>query len=687
MKRVLPILAFAGLLSFSAVAQQERCFTDEQFKKDFPDYEQKFQDLENYIQQNNLPGNLERRGSSVVYVIPLVFHILHDYGSENISDAQVIDAVRILNEDFRKLNADTNLIIPVFKPIAADCEIEFRLATLDPSGNCTNGIEHIPTLRTVLANNDAKLNPWPYNKYINIWTARSLENSGAAAYAQFPMINPGTTDGVMSLSHYIGSIGTSNPNNSRTLTHEIGHCFGLYHVWGNNPIGTVCGDDSVFDTPITMGWDHCPSASQAEICDIGTTENYQNYMEYSYCDMMFTEGQKTRMHNYLNLNLSGRNNLWTNANLIATGTTGTPGDTCIPVADFKTTNPNKAACAGSVIEFVDQSWKAPIDSWQWSFPGGVPSTSTVSNPAVTYPNAGTYEVTLRVANSAGADSITKTSFVRITANPLNSMPWSEDFEDTASFPGNDGWIENYDNAGTWTRVTNASAQGTGTACIRMNNFSAPVGAIDEWITPSIDFTGVSFPVTMSFWISNAQVNASSNDELKLYYSLNCGQSWSSTSYSKSGGALATAGITTANFTPSSPSQWRLETVNVNAVQNKPNVRFKFVNNSDSGNNTYIDDINITGNIVGIDELDKLIAGFRLFPNPTSDETRISFTLIRSSEVTIEVKDVLGQTVKQIMSGNLSSGNHEEVITSLPAGIYMVDVVVNNRHYVRKLVVS
>ena len=102
------------------------------------------------------------------YIIPVVFHIIHEYGIENISDEQVKDAIRTLNEDFRKRNADTIKTWDTFKPIAADCEIEFRLAGLDPNGKPTNGIERIESRLTTSGTDSAKLNPWPRANYLNI---------------------------------------------------------------------------------------------------------------------------------------------------------------------------------------------------------------------------------------------------------------------------------------------------------------------------------------------------------------------------------------------------------------------------------------------------------------------------------------------------------------------------------------
>src|SRR6185295_11878957 len=105
--------------------------------------------------------------------------------------------------------------------------------------------------------------------------------------------------------------------------------------------------------------------------------------------------------------------------------------------------------------------------------------------------------------------------------------------------------------------------------LKMNNFTNVAGEVDSWVTPSIDFSNVNFPVNMSFQVANAQRNSTTTDQLKVLYSLDCGKTWHN-SYNKSGATLATAGVLASNFTPSLPSQWRLENVNVNPVQNKPN---------------------------------------------------------------------------------------------------------------------
>lgn len=140
-------------------------------------------------------------------------------------------------------------------------------------------------------------------------------------------------DAIVAIHGYVGSIGTGNNFVSRVLTHETGHWLNLQHVWGstNNP-GVACGDDGVGDTPLTKGFTNC-NLSNAIICTPGIKENIQNYMEYSYCCKMFTQGQRSRMHNALNSNVAGRDNLSSNANLIATGVIN-PTLNCTPLAAF-----------------------------------------------------------------------------------------------------------------------------------------------------------------------------------------------------------------------------------------------------------------------------------------------------------------------------------------------------------------
>jgi Pregnancy-associated plasma protein-A/Secretion system C-terminal sorting domain len=270
-------------------------------------------------------GNIHAQGP---YIIPVVFHILHENGPENIADSQVYDAMRILNNDFNKRNADTADVIPPFQNLIADVGIQFQLASLDPNGNPTNGIDRIQSTYTDSGGFMCMINQWNPHNYLNVWTVRGfpLANGNGSGGPVLPATADSfpNEDGIVMLNSYTGSIGTGSPYTSRSLTHNVGHYLNLQHTWGGigvPPPGVACGDDSVQDTPITKGWEYCPYESEAAVCDTTIVENYQNYMEYSFCSCMFTPGQKARMLNALNSPIAHRDSLFMLSNLIHTGVT------------------------------------------------------------------------------------------------------------------------------------------------------------------------------------------------------------------------------------------------------------------------------------------------------------------------------------------------------------------------------
>lgn len=541
--------------------------------------------LEKHTQ--NFQRNNSSKISGVIYTIPVVFHILHDYGAENIPDDQIYDAMRILNEDYRKLNADTSIIVSAFKSVASDSEIEFRLAQKDPNGNCTNGIDRIWTMKTYAGGDAAKLNYWPRDKYLNVWVVKTITQvSGAAGYAY----NPGNTwpiyDGIIILHNFIGSIGTSNINNSRALTHEVGHWFNLDHTWGNtNEAGVSCGDDNVSDTPITKG--HlfsCPLNDQA--CASGIVENIQNYMEYSYCCTMFTQGQKNRMRAALTSSTAGRNNLWSTSNRTATGTDVNP---FLCSADFTTSS--TIVCAGKPAQFYDASYNSEPTLHIWSFNGATPATSSIKNPIVTYYTPGVYNVTLTAGNGSNTYTKTKNSYITVLPAPGKSTPYSEGFE-TGTFPNADWMIVNPDNSSTykWTLATGVSYSGS--KCLKMNNYNNDTLQHDDLLSSSIDLSNLT-AATIKFKVAYCQRTTTTNDKLTLYVSTNCGQTWSPR-FGKTGSALATTAIQTSAFTPTNTSQWVEYSASLTSTFLVENVRLKFVFDADGGNNLYLDDINITG---------------------------------------------------------------------------------------------
>lgn len=689
-------LFFAGVLNLRAQQVQtgpdgyRHCGTDQHMAEVFaqhPDLQAQFQSNEAAAEaQDQLDfqnGYREdSRSMPPVYVIPVVFHIIHDYGAENISDAQVLDEMRILNEDYRKLNADTTAIVSTFQGIAADAEIEFRLANLDPNGNCTNGIDRVYSSETYIGDDGSKLDYWPRSMYLNVWVVKTI-SSGAAGYAYLPGTAPSaSTDGVIILSTYIGSIGTGNTATCRALTHEIGHFLNLQHVWGNtNNPGVSCGNDGVSDTPVTKGWTSC-NLTTNDICTPGTPENVQNYMEYSYCSRMFTQGQRTRMRNALNSAMGQRSSLVTTSNATATGINNTPPNVCAPKADF---NPSDKilVCAGGTVNFDDISWNGHPTSWNWSFPGGTPSTSTDSMPAITYNTPGVYDVTLTAANGSGSNTMTRTGHVIVSSNTAQyANIYSEGFESQATF-AND-WIVVNPQGNGFARTTSAAY--TGSASCKLTNTTGMVGQIDELISPSINVSSMTSP-TFTFRVAFAQHQTTDNDRLRVLVSTNCGQTWSQR-YLKSGATLSTASATTNSFTPTS-AQWRQETVSISNVTSASNVRIKFEFTSDGGNNIYIEDINIQG-LAGINSPESGVQHFDVFPNPAQDNTNIAFALDKSQNVKLDIVDMTGRSVMEVYSGDLAAGEHTFPVSegTLSNGIYLVRLMTSEgRAVTQKLVVE
>ncbi|MEI6488726.1 MAG: M43 family zinc metalloprotease [Bacteroidota bacterium] len=691
-------LLFCLVLPQTSIAQNGymNCGTDEMMRKAFslnPQLKQDFLNEEARYEQIDQEAAAhqykDQEKAITIYTIPIVFHIINEGGPENISDAQVIDAVRILNNDYRKLNSDTANIVNSFRTIASDVQIQFRLAQKDPNGNCTNGIDRVYSSLTNNADDNSKLNDWPRNQYLNVWTVKSMGTAGVAGYSYYPSMASAAADGVIILSTYIGSIGTGNTSTSRALTHEIGHYLNLQHTWGsNNNPGVACGNDGVNDTPITIGHTSCNLADAG--CTPPIIENVQNYMEYSYCSNMFTAGQRTRMRAALtntNTQTNGqRNNLWTTANLAATGIS-TASVLC--QADFTTDNTtNNVMCQGESITFSDLAWNGNPTSWSWSFPGGTPSTSTDSTPTVVYNTPGLYNVSLSVSNASGTVSANKVGYIRV--NPSTAMYhstfYSEGFE-TTTVPNSDWQVNNLTPGGN-TFVQTSTAAYTGTKSVMLSNNVAQSGNVDELISPSIDMTAISgtSPV-LTFKVAYAQRTSTDFDKLSIYVSSNCGKTWNIRK-AINGAALAVAPIQTSNFVPTS-SEWLPVTVILGGYITENNLFIKFGFTSKGGNNIYIDDINISGAPAGIDELANNI-NFVIYPNPAEDNTTINFNLIHKERVILKINDLLGREVANIFTGDLGSGEHTFLIedkSKLSAGVYVATLIAGEQKFSKKLIIK
>jgi len=618
------------------------------------------------------------------YIIPVVFHIIHNNGPENISDAQVHDAMRVLNDDFNKRNTDWPTVRLDFRDIVADVGVEFRLARKDPNGNCTRGIVRV---QSTLTNNGQgpmrDLSRWPRDRYLNIWVAAYAGSDGVAGYTYRPANATTSNDGIVMVHSYVGSIGTGSTGRSRTLTHEVGHWINLAHTWGNSNTpgeATNCnGDDGVADTPNTIGWRTCNTGGVS--CN--SLDNVENYMEYSYCFKMFTNGQKTRMIAALNSSTASRNNLWKPTNLALTGLDGTP---LLCAAEFNSNM--RTICAGGSVTFSDDSYHDPT-SRTWSFPGGTPSTSTDANPTVTYAQPGTYSVTLTVSDGTSTLNATTPAYITVLANPGAPVPFSEGFEGYPNIGSSPWAVVNPDNNNTFA-ITNAAAF-SGSNSVRVLNTSAMSGQVDELVSGSFDMSNAT-SVRITFRYAFAQRATGNDDRLRVHVSNNCGATWSLRQQLRGTLTLNTAGgPVTSSFVPTA-SQWNLaEIANVSNAFHVSDFRVRFEFESNGGNNLYIDDININGAPVGIDgPVRGGGSALVVVPNPSEDgRAQAVFTLAEAGQARMELLDVLGRRLMLVHEGNLPAGPQrmDLPVAGLQAGLYFVRLQQGARNEAVRFVVK
>ncbi|MFZ4799945.1 MAG: M43 family zinc metalloprotease [Bacteroidia bacterium] len=720
------MLAF-GLHSF---AQQKSsfCGTDEHNKHlqsinpQLKIEEENFnKNWKSYLQSVNLTDlkktNKLGKATTPKYIIPVVVHVIHsgNTSANNISDAQINSEIDFLNKSFRNLNSDTGNRREIFKDIAADCEIEFRLAKKDPKGNCTKGIVRVYSPNTDLGDDILKrLSVWNSKSYLNIWIVerilREASNGIVIGYAQFPFgSTSASTDGVMLNYNVFGQLTPSQNVFNTTTTHEVGHWLGLYHPFQGDSCNNT-DNDGLFDTPPTYSPGGARSGPFSATLNTCSTDNpdlldqQENYMDYfdckERCQNMFTYQQKARMHYCIE---TYRGEIFSQENRVKTGIDNVT-TTCNAIPSFYSTNKN--ICTGGSITFNQNIYNGTASAYNWTFNGGTPASSTLSIPgSVIYNTPGNYDVKLSITtNGNTVDSVYKNYVTVIDNNAalqanLNYADWQYENDWYQK-----GWrFESENGRAKWNRIVGVSYNGIASMKLEDDPFnSLPSSGIEQsLISPSFNLSGANLP-TFRFAYAAALVtgpppnNTKSTDDLRVYQSTNCGTTWtqmSGTGAVFSGTAITTTGPTLLNwatgFVPSDVSKWREVSLVAPAV---PNIRFKITLLRKGGSNFYLDAVRVSSKGgVGInDELANTI-NFNIAPNPFNTSTELSFNLSNTSEMNISVIDILGRNIGTLVNGKTDSGNHTVILDKntlgLNNGIYFVKVEIGNQSFVKKIMVN
>lgn len=242
--------------------------------------------------------------SNNTVMLPIVIHIVHNNGQENISDAQVKQGIKYLNDAFAAkgfyiTNGSTNT------------NIQFCIAERDPDGNATNGITRNVSAYTAMGGDNyaaddqhvKNSNRWnPYN-YINVWLVQSIPGD-VVGYSTLPEAHGTKYEGIVMEAAYFGS---SEANNV-VLIHEIGHYLGLYHTFegGCTNNDYLLDGDKVGDTPPDQSTSYIGCDASMNSCTTDVLSGFntdqpdltQDYMDYGNfnCMKVFTPGQSERMN-------------------------------------------------------------------------------------------------------------------------------------------------------------------------------------------------------------------------------------------------------------------------------------------------------------------------------------------------------------------------------------------------------
>jgi PKD repeat protein len=686
MHRKILIFSFLYLLSQGVHAQ---CGTDDYNKQLVQPFLEEGQDYLDYIDRFrdfDYEKSYDYKTKKAVRTIPVVFHIIHSYGESNISKAQIEDQMRIINEDFQKLNADTSKTRAEFKDRAANLNLEFKLATIAPDGSCTEGItrtyDPVNTIEDFVDGDlEAKgaVPPWDRNKYLNIWVVTEIRSNSEGTilgYAQFPG-QGASTDGVVIRHDRVGTIGTARAGDrGRTLTHEIGHWLSLFHPFQGGCSNT---NDRVADTPPVAEPSYgCPTNNNSCSNDFpDEIDNVENFMDYSNgsCMNMFTEGQKQRVEASLaNNNLRGR--VISASNLQATGVNVVPN--CGPIADFWIRSERTVICQGGNVQFEDLSYNGEVTERTWTFAGGTPSVSTFPNPTVVYNEPGVYEVKLEVANEQGGTSITRSAFVTVLpAEATIKAPFGRDFSQQSQLAG---WDLEADQNSGWRYAVGVGYSGNQCLQARISE-STGFGARYSLKLPPIDIAEYGNPIRLSYRYAYARRSTPATEVLYVQASTNCGDNWSTIGVYNANNGLAVRDPL-PNWFPSSKSDWAYNEIDLSRFANEKNLMLRFDVLSQSGNSVFIDDINIGQYALSVPDKFTILEP-AIYPNPTQGKLHINYNGFEGS-TELELMDVAGKVLLSYQSNQTIADLDLE---DFPNGTYLLKIKLENTIYNKKLILN
>lgn len=340
-------------------------------------------------------------------------------------------------------------------------------------------------------------------------------------------------------------------------------------------------------------------------------------------------------------------------------------------------------CPNTTVFFTDLTYGNPT-SWQWTFNGGSPSTSTLTNPSVTYSVPGIYPVSLSVTNANGTSVLTQTAYINVISSLI--LPVSESF--ATAFPPNN-WVlfDDTQDQVVWQKSNTVGGFGTSNESAFFDNYNfAELGKRDAITTQNYNLIGVTNP-KLYFDVAYARYDNVNFDSLAVGISTNCGQSYN-IAYVKSGTVLATAPDNTGFFIPTA-TQWRTDTVNLSSYIGQPEVMITFQNRGNYGNVLYVDNINLNASLIttqtGSIPLQE-VSAFNVYPNPASEKITIVFNSQLENPQSLTIRDNLGRVVYE--NNTLTSINDQSIdVSKLAKGFYLISIEANKKTFTKKIILQ